>query len=80
MKASHGTTIGQLDQEALFYMRTRGIGLEQAQTLLMQAFMSDVIDGVRLDVLRDRLRYLVEKRFDGTLSACNACAACNPKQ
>lgn len=79
VKASHGTTIGQLDQEALFYMRTRGIGLEQAQTLLMQAFMSDVIDGVRLDVLRDRLRYLVEKRFDGTLSACNACAACNPK-
>ena len=80
VKASHGTTIGQLDQEALFYMRTRGVGLEEAQKLLMRAFMSDVIDGVRLEVLRDRLHFLVEKRFDGTLSACNACAACAPKK
>lgn len=76
VKASHGTTIGQLDQEALFYMRTRGIGMEAARRLLMQAFMSDVIDGVRLDVLRDRLHYLVEKRFDGSLAACNGCAIC----
>ena len=76
VKASHGTTIGQLDQEALFYMRTRGIGIEAARRLLMQAFMSDVIDGVRLGVLRDRLHYLVEKRFDGSLAACNGCAIC----
>lgn len=76
VKASHGTTIGQLDEEALFYMRTRGVGMESARRLLMQAFMSDVIDGVRLDVLRDRLHYLVEKRFDGTLAACTGCAIC----
>ena len=75
VKCSHGTTIGQLDDEALFYMRTRGIGLEQARNLLMQAFMADVIDAVRLDTLRDRLRYLVEKRFNGTLANCGACAA-----
>lgn len=76
VKASHGTAIGQLDQEALFYMRTRGIGMDSARRLLMQAFMSDVIDGVRLDVLRDRLHYLVEKRFDGSLAACTGCAIC----
>ncbi|MBR1803798.1 MAG: Fe-S cluster assembly protein SufD [Muribaculaceae bacterium] len=76
VKASHGTTIGQLDEEALFYMRTRGVSMESARRLLMQAFMSDVIDGVRLDVLRDRLHYLVEKRFDGTLAACTGCAIC----
>ena len=73
VKCSHGTTIGRLDEEALFYMRSRGIGLEHARTMLMQAFMSDVIDGVRLDVLRDRLHHLVEKRFAGTLATCGNC-------
>lgn len=77
VKASHGTAIGQLDQEALYYMRTRGIGFDTARRLLMQAFMTDVIDGVRLDVLRDRLHYLVEKRFDGSLAACTGCAICH---
>lgn len=75
VKCSHGTAIGQLDDEALFYMRARGISLDEARNLLMQAFMSDVIDAVRLDTLRDRLRYLVEKRFAGTLANCGACAA-----
>ena len=74
---SHGSAVGQLDEEALFYMRTRGIGLEEARRLLMQAFVADVIDGVRLDALKDRLHYLVEKRFAGTLSSCAGCmAAC----
>lgn len=76
VKCSHGTTIGQLDDEALFYMRTRGIGIDEARNLLMQAFMADVIDAVRLDTLRDRLRFLVEKRFNGTLANCGACGTC----
>ena len=76
---SHGSAVGQLDEEALFYMRTRGIGIEEARRLLMQAFVADVIDGVRLDALKDRLHYLVEKRFAGTLSNCAGCmAACRP--
>lgn len=74
VKCSHGATVGQLDQEALFYMQTRGIPEHEARTLLMQAFMSDVIDGVRIDALKDRLRHLVEKRFAGTLSNCGECA------
>ena len=74
---SHGSAVGQLDEEALFYMRTRGIGIDEARRLLMQAFVADVIDGVRLEALKDRLRYLVEKRFAGTLSNCSGClAAC----
>ena len=74
---SHGSAVGQLDEEALFYMRTRGIGIAEARRLLMQAFVADVIDGVRLDALKDRLHYLVEKRFAGTLSNCAGCfAAC----
>ena len=68
---SHGSAVGQLDEEALFYMRTRGIGIDEARRLLMQAFVADVIDGVRLD--------LVEKRFAGTLSNCAGCMqACRP--
>lgn len=81
VKCSHGATVGRLDEDALFYLQTRGIGKEQARTLLMQAFMSDVIDGVRLEVLRDRLRHLVEKRFAGSLAACEGCkAACAVKK
>ena len=72
---SHGSAVGQLDEEALFYMRTRGIGLDEARRLLMQAFVADVIDGVRLEALKDRLHYLVEKRFAGTLSSCAGCLA-----
>ncbi|MBR7012788.1 MAG: Fe-S cluster assembly protein SufD [Muribaculaceae bacterium] len=76
---SHGSAIGQLDEDALFYMRTRGIGIDEARRLLMQAFVADVIDGVRLDVLKDRLHFLVEKRFAGTLSNCAGCMqTCRP--
>ena len=73
VKCSHGSTVGQLDQDALFYMQTRGISLPVAQKLLMQAFMSDVIDGVRLDTLRDRLRHLVEMRLSGDALICETC-------
>ena len=73
VKCSHGATVCQLDQDALFYMQTRGISLPVAQKLLMQAFMSDVIDGVRLDTLRDRLRHLVEMRLSGDALICETC-------
>lgn len=73
VKCSHGATTGQLNNEALFYMRTRGIPEAQARTMLMQAFMVDVINTVAVEALRDRLRHLVEKRFDGTLGCCDTC-------
>lgn len=73
VKCSHGATVGQLDQQALFYMRTRGVSEAEARMLLMFAFMSDVIDHVRLDALKDRLRQLVEKRFRGELARCQQC-------
>lgn len=73
VKCSHGTAIGQLDQDAIFYMQQRGIPVDQARTLLMQAFMSDVIDKVRMPSLKNRLQHLVEKRFCGQLSQCSDC-------
>ena len=66
VKCSHGTAIGQFDEKQIFYMLTRGLSREQAYTLLKQAFMADVISGVRLEALRDRLTHLVEMRFAGT--------------
>ena len=76
VKCSHGATVGQLDQNALFYMRSRGIPESEARMLLMFAFTNDVIEQVRLDALKDRLRQLVEKRFRGELAKCSGCRAC----
>lgn len=75
VKCSHGATTGQLDSEALFYMQTRGIPLEEARRMLMQAFMVDVIDSIELTPLRDRLRHMVERRFSGAAD-CGSCASC----
>ena len=74
VKCSHGATVGQLDQQALFYMRTRGVPEAEARMLLMFAFMGDVIDGIRIEPLKDRLKHLVEKRFRGELTQCKTCA------
>ena len=75
VKCSHGMTTGQLDESALFYMQSRGISRDEAKTLLSVAFTADIIENVRLSALKDRLRYLVEKRFRGELVPCAACYA-----
>jgi Fe-S cluster assembly protein SufD len=76
VKCSHGMTTGQLDENALFYMQSRGIPRDEARMMLSVAFMSDVIDHVRLDSLRERLHQLVEKRFRGELAKCIGCTVC----
>ncbi len=73
VKCSHGATVGQLDDQALFYMQQRGIPLREARLLLMFAFVGEVVDTIRLDALRDRLHHLVEKRFRGELGRCRDC-------
>ena len=74
VKCSHGATVGQLDNQALFYLRARGISEPEARMLLMYAFSADVIDQIRLEPLKERLRMLVEKRFRGELAKCRTCA------
>ena len=76
VKCSHGSTVGQLNDAALFYMRQRGISEREARLLLEQAFVGEVLDQIALTPLRDRLRYLVEKRFRGELSKCKGCKLC----
>lgn len=75
VKCSHGATTGQLDAEALFYMRTRGIPEHEARTMLMQAFMTDVIESITMPGLRERLHHLVEQRFRRHEARCQECSA-----
>ena len=76
VKCAHGSTVGQLNDAALFYMRQRGISLDEAKLLLQNAFINEVIDHMQLEPLRDRLHYLVEKRFRGELNKCEGCKLC----
>lgn len=76
VKCSHGATIGQLDESAMFYMRQRGIPEKEARLLLMFAFTADVIENIRIDALQDRIKMLVEKRLRGELSKCEGCVIC----
>lgn len=76
VKCAHGSTVGQLNDAALFYMRQRGISLQEAKLLLQNAFINEVIDKMQLEPLRDRLHYLVEKRFRGELNKCEGCRLC----
>lgn len=73
VKCSHGATVGQLDENALFYMQQRGISPREATMLLMFAFVNEVVDKVTLSALKERLHLLVEKRFRGELGRCSTC-------
>ena len=77
VKCAHGSTVGQLNDAALFYMRQRGLPLQEARILLQNAFINEVIDKMQLEPLRHRLHYLVEKRFRGELSKCEGCRLCH---
>ncbi|WP_286832835.1 MULTISPECIES: Fe-S cluster assembly protein SufD [unclassified Proteiniphilum] len=76
VKCSHGLTTGHLDDEALFYMRARGIDKEEARLLLMVAFTRDVVDLIRIETLQERLVNLIDKRFRGELMRCGNCNVC----
>ncbi|MDA3952741.1 MAG: Fe-S cluster assembly protein SufD [Bacteroidales bacterium] len=73
VKCSHGATVGQLDEDALFYMRARGIDKKEAKLLLMYAFAHDVIKTIQVPALQERIQDLVDKRLRGELSRCNSC-------
>lgn len=81
VKCSHGATVGQLDDEALFYLRTRGICEDDARLLLMYAFVAEVVNKIRIPVLRDRIDDMVKKRLRGELSICDQCVlVCKSKE
>jgi Fe-S cluster assembly protein SufD len=73
VKCSHGATVGQLDNESMFYLRSRGIGEKEARHLLMYAFANEIVSRISVPILKDRIIELVDKRLRGELSKCNNC-------
>ncbi len=65
VKCSHGTTTGQLNDEALFYLRSRGIPTDAAKALLMFAFATDVIEKMKIPAIKDYLKGLIEEKISG---------------
>ncbi len=63
VKCSHGCTIGQLDEEALFYLQSRGIPKKEASALLMYAFANNVLESVRIPELKKRINTLIAKKL-----------------
>ncbi|HZH72724.1 MAG TPA: Fe-S cluster assembly protein SufD [Mariniphaga sp.] len=74
VKCSHGATVGQIDEEALFYLRARGIEEKAARLMMMNAFTHEVIQQIQVDPLRDRIDDLVDKRLRGDVARCHECA------
>lgn len=61
VRCTHGATVGQLDRDALFYLRSRGIGVEAARALLTHAFATDILSRVKVEPLRRELETLLEE-------------------
>ena len=76
VKCGHGSATGRLDERQMFYMQSRGIPAGEARTMLIQAFMADILDEIRLEPLRLRLQMLVDSRLRRDTSA-PGCADCN---
>ncbi len=73
VKCSHGATVGQLDEDALFYLMQRGISREDARLLLMYAFTSEVTSKIEIKPLRVGIEDMIKKRLRGELSICEKC-------
>lgn len=73
VKCSHGATVGQLDKEALFYIRSRGISEDNARMLLMYAFAAEIINKIKIEALHNQIDDMIKKRLRGELSICDQC-------
>ncbi len=63
VKCTHGATVGQLSDEQLFYLRTRGIGKDDARDLLIHAFAEDIVERIRIDGVRHALEQVLLARL-----------------
>ncbi len=64
VKCSHGCTVGALDQYALFYLQSRGIPKNEAEALLTFAFSSDILQTIKIKVLRDKISHILSKKLN----------------
>ncbi|MDP4281186.1 MAG: Fe-S cluster assembly protein SufD [Bacteroidota bacterium] len=81
VKCSHGSTTGQLDPEAMFYLRQRAIGEDNARMLLMFAFADEVVEKISIPPLRNRIEDMVKRRLMGESLICDQCVLnCGSKE
>ena len=73
VKCSHGATVGQLDEEALFYLMQRGISRQDAYLLLMYAFTAEVTGKISIEALQSNIDDMIKKRLRGELAICDKC-------
>ena len=64
VKCTHGATIGQIDDDAIFYLRSRGIGEQLARHMLIQAFSGEILDLIKIETLRDDLQLRVHEKLE----------------
>ena len=64
VKCSHGCTIGQLDDDALFYMRSRGVGIEEAKAILTYAFASEAIENISVEQVKKLAQKLLAQKLN----------------
>ncbi|MCW8813145.1 MAG: Fe-S cluster assembly protein SufD [Chlorobium sp.] len=64
VKCSHGATIGQMDDEAKFYLKSRGIGEEVSNGILLHAFASDVVTSIKIESIRNYIEEIITKKFN----------------
>ncbi len=63
VKCNHGSTIGQLEEEPLFYLRSRGIGESEARAMLVYAFASEIVDRMKLEPVREQVRRAMSRQM-----------------
>jgi Fe-S cluster assembly protein SufD len=79
VRCSHGSTTGQIDRDAMFYLQQRGICEKNARLLMMYAFADEVVRKIQVERLQTRTENMVHKRLKGELSSCDQCILhCNP--
>ena len=73
VKCSHGATVGQIDEQALFFLRSRGIPEDKARMMMMNAFAHEVVREIKVEALRERIDELIERRLNGEVARCHEC-------
>lgn len=63
VKCSHGATIGQLDMDAMFYLKARGIGEEKGKAILLHAFAADVVKSIKIDAVKNYIEEIISRKF-----------------
>ena len=59
VKCSHGATVGKLDEQAYFYIRSRGVSAEAARSMLIRAFIDDVVNEIKIEQIKEKVNHLI---------------------